>query len=250
VCPLLFNDAVIGALALYHVEADRYTDDHRRLIERIAEQAGAVIHNSIVFEQTQEDSLTDPLTGLPNRRSMFAHLRRELERAERIHGEVALIVMDLDHFKRINDTLGHHVGDRALREMAKKLRGALRPYDLCVRYAGDEFIIVLTNCSRDAAEAKRLDLQQQVGTIELEGRAGRTITLEASAGAAVFPHDGKSYEELLAYADHAMYRDKGARRGRLSAPGTSARVDPPSLDEFDEPSKETARVAAVESTIA
>src|SRR5438094_804265 len=78
VCPLHFNDGLIGSLALYHVDSNHYTEDHRRLLERIAEQAGAVIHNSIVFEQTQEDSLTDPLTGLPNRRSMFVHLSREL----------------------------------------------------------------------------------------------------------------------------------------------------------------------------
>src|SRR5262249_26569101 len=84
VCPLQFDDKVIGSLALYHVESKHYTEDHRRLLERIAEQAGAVIHNSIIFEQTQEDSLTDPLTGLPNRRSMFVHLSRELARAERL----------------------------------------------------------------------------------------------------------------------------------------------------------------------
>src|SRR2546430_6607694 len=100
------------------------TEDHRRLLERIAEQAGAVIHNSIVFEQTQEDSLTDPLTGLPNRRSMFVHLTRELSRAERLNRQVALIVMDIDEFKGINDTYGHHVGDHALRQMAQALRAA------------------------------------------------------------------------------------------------------------------------------
>src|SRR5205807_8389076 len=145
VCPLLYNDTVIGALCLYHVDVNRYTEDHRRLLERIAEQAGAVIHNSIVFEQTQEDSLTDPLTGLPNRRWMFVHLSRELSRAERLKGEVAIIVMDIDGFKTINDTYGHNVGDHALREVAAALQGALRPYDLCVRYAGDEFIVVLAD---------------------------------------------------------------------------------------------------------
>ena len=154
VCPLQFNDTFIGCLALYHVEPNHYTEDHRRLLERVAEQAGAVIHNSIVFEQTQEDSLTDPLTGLPNRRSMFVHLSRELARAERLKSEVALIVMDIDDFKAINDTYGHHVGDHALREVADALQGALRPYDLCVRYAGDEFIVVLADCSREAAEAE------------------------------------------------------------------------------------------------
>jgi diguanylate cyclase (GGDEF)-like protein/putative nucleotidyltransferase with HDIG domain len=214
VCPLYVNDnTFIGCLALYHLDANRYTDDHRRLVERIAEQAGPVIHNSIVFEQTQEDSLTDPLTGLPNRRSMFVHLSRELSRADRLKRQMALIVMDLDGFKTINDTYGHHIGDRALREMSLALQGTLRPYDLCVRYAGDEFIVVLTDCSREAAELKRSELQERIGQIEIEVRTGKRVRLAASAGAAVFPHDGSDYETLLAEADHRMYRDKAGRRG-------------------------------------
>ena len=214
VCPLQYNHAFIGCLALYHAEANHYTEDHRRLLERIAEQAGAVIHNAIVFEQTQEDSLTDPLTALPNRRSMFVHMSRELSRAARIKSEVAIIVMDIDGFKALNDTYGHNVGDRALREVADALQGGLRPYDLCVRYAGDEFIVVLTDCSREAAELKRRELQERIAEIEVEVRAGRRLRLGVSAGAAVFPQDGKTYEELLAGADHLMYRDKAARRGR------------------------------------
>ena len=212
VCPLYFGESFIGCLSLYHTEPNRYTEDHRRLIERVAEQAGAVLHNSIVFEQTQEDSLTDPLTSLPNRRSMFVHLSRELTRAERLQREVALIVMDIDEFKAINDTYGHHVGDNVLREMAAALHGALRSYDLCVRYAGDEFIIVLADCSAEDAEAKRRELQEKVSGIEIEVPGGRTIRLAASAGAAVYPHDGTTYEMLLAEADHRMYRDKAARR--------------------------------------
>ena len=168
-----------------------------------------------MFEQTQEDSLTDPLTGLPNRRSMFVHLERELSRADRLKRQMALIVMDLDGFKAINDTYGHHVGDRALREMSLALQGTLRPYDLCVRYAGDEFIVVLTDCSREAAELKRSELQERIGQIELEVRTGKRLRLAASAGAAVFPHDGSNYETLLAEADHRMYRDKAVRRGHM-----------------------------------
>jgi diguanylate cyclase (GGDEF)-like protein/putative nucleotidyltransferase with HDIG domain len=218
VCPLQYNDTFIGCLSLYHVEPNHYTEDHRRLLERIAEQAGAVIHNSIVFEQTQEDSLTDPLTGLPNRRSMFVHLSRELARAERLQSEVAIVVMDVDGFKTINDTYGHNVGDHALREVAAALQGALRPYDLCVRYAGDEFIVVLGDCTREVAEAKRRELQSKVAEIQLEVRAGKRLRLGASAGAAVFPEDGRTYEQLLAAADHLMYRDKAIRRGRIPLP--------------------------------
>jgi diguanylate cyclase (GGDEF)-like protein/putative nucleotidyltransferase with HDIG domain len=216
VCPLHFNETFIGCLTLYHTEANCYTEDHRRLIERIAEQAGPVINNSIVFEQTQEDSLTDPLTGLPNRRSMFVHLSRELARAERLKGEVALIVMDVDGFKAINDTYGHTVGDHALREMASAVQALLRPYDLCVRYAGDEFIVVLADSSREDADEKLRELQARVGDIEIEVRPGKRIRLAASAGASVFPHDGTTYEALLADADHRMYRDKASRRGAVA----------------------------------
>jgi diguanylate cyclase (GGDEF)-like protein/putative nucleotidyltransferase with HDIG domain len=223
VCPLYFDDIFLGCLALYHTTPDYYAEDHRRLLERVAEQAGAVIHNSIVFEQTQEDSLTDPLTGLPNRRSMFVYLSRELARAGRLKSEVALIVMDVDRFKAINDTYGHNVGDSALRAIAHELQQALRPYDLCVRYAGDEFIVVVSDCSRDAAEAKRRELQARLCKIELSVRPGRVTRLAVSAGVAVFPHDGTTYEALLAEADARMYRDKITRRedtpiARLPAP--------------------------------
>jgi diguanylate cyclase (GGDEF)-like protein/putative nucleotidyltransferase with HDIG domain len=218
VVPLHYNEAFLGCLALYHVDANRYTEEHSRLIERVAEQASAVVHNSIVFEQTQEDSLTDPLTGLPNRRSMFVHLSRELARAERLKSQVALIVMDMDGFKTINDTYGHHVGDRALREVSFALQDALRPYDLCVRYAGDEFIVVLTDCSRETADLKCAELQQAVSKIELEVRAGKKIPIGMSVGASVFPHDGTTYEALLADADHRMYRNKATRRGDLPLP--------------------------------
>src|SRR5262245_31210076 len=178
VCPLLFNERFIGTISVYHTEPSVYTDDHRRLLDRISEQAAAVIYHSMVFEQTQEDSLTDPLTELPNTRSMFMHLSRELARADRLKSEVSLLVMDLDNFKAINDTFGHHVGDRALREVAGILRTAIRPYDICVRYAGDEFIVVLSGCNAEEAERKRLELQCAVDTLQFEARPGRMLPLE------------------------------------------------------------------------
>ena len=222
VAPLVFNDRFIGTLAVYHARPDFYTDDHRRLLDRVSEQASAVIHNSIVFEQTQEDSLTDPLTGLPNTRFMFMHLTRELARAERLKSEVALLVMDLDNFKGINDSHGHHVGDRALREVANALRMGIRPYDICVRYAGDEFIVVLSGCGQDEAERKRQELQHAVDMVVFEARPGRRVPLAISVGAAIYPQDGETYEALLATADSRMYRDKTRRKQvtRLAAVAT------------------------------
>ena len=217
VCPLIFGERLIGTMAVYHTDASFYTDDHRRLLDRVCEQAAAVIHNALLFEQTQEESLTDPLTGLPNTRSMFQHLTRELARADRLKAEVSLLVMDLNDFKEINDTCGHHMGDRALREVAAALRATIRPYDMCVRYAGDEFIVVLSGCGRDEAEQRRAELQTAVERIEFEARPGRRLPLSIAAGVSVFPHDGDTYEALLAQADTRMYQDKGARKAELAA---------------------------------
>jgi diguanylate cyclase (GGDEF)-like protein len=211
-CPLYFGEAFVGVFSVYHVEADRYSDDHRRLFERVADQAGVALHNLLAFEQTKEDALTDQLTGLPNRRWLHRYLPQELARAERPLTEVALISIDIDGFKTINDVHGHEMGDRALRIVANALLSVCRSYDVCARLSGDEFVIVLPNCSRDAAEMRRTELQQRVGELELYASSGARLALGASAGIALFPEEGRTGEELLAIADRGMYRDKAERR--------------------------------------
>jgi diguanylate cyclase (GGDEF)-like protein/putative nucleotidyltransferase with HDIG domain len=225
VCPLISGNAVIGTLAVYHTAEAFYCDDHRRLLDRVCEQASAVIRNAIVFDQTHEASLTDPLTGLPNTRFMFRHLTRELARTHRLGAEVSILVLDLNGFKDINDTYGHHAGDRALREVAAVLRALVRPYDVCARYAGDEFVVVLAGCSRDEAENKRRELQHGVEQIAFEPVPGARVPISISVGAAVFPHDGDTYELLLATADRRMYQDKSARRREVHRPLAPARVE-------------------------
>jgi diguanylate cyclase (GGDEF)-like protein len=211
VCPLELGERLIGVLALYHSDADRYTDDHMRLLVRVAEQAAAVLSNAIVFEQTQEESLTDPLTGLPNRRLLAARLTSELARAERMHGDLAVLVLDVDGFKLINDTHGHAVGDEVLRQIARTLGQALRPYDLCVRFAGDEFVVLLGDCPPDFVEEKRQELQRLIEEIGVKAD-GLVVPAGASAGAAVYPQDGRTYDALIATADRRMYSDKALRR--------------------------------------
>jgi diguanylate cyclase (GGDEF)-like protein/putative nucleotidyltransferase with HDIG domain len=240
ICPLVFNEKLIGALALYHVRPRWFTDDHRRLLDRVAEQAAGVVNNSIVYEQTKHDSLTDPLTGLPNTRFMFVHLTRELARAARLCSEVSLLVMDLDAFKDINDRWGHHVGDRALREVAHALRAGIRPYDICVRYAGDEFVVVLSGCSAEEADQKKRELQQAIGEIAFEVRPGRIVALSASFGCASFPIDGETYEALLATADERMYDDKAARKRANADPASPDAVRPSMMTRVpQEPAKRT-----------
>ena len=102
------------------------------------------------------------------------------------------------------------------RDIASVLRTGIRPYDICVRYAGDEFIVVLSGCGGEEAERKRLELQQAVDSLVFEARPGKMLPLAISVGAAVFPHDGDSYETLLATADSRMYRDKTRRKRDVS----------------------------------
>ena len=216
VYPVEFGDRLIGALALYHAQSGFYTLAHQRLLGRAVEQLSAVVANSLLFDQAQEASLTDVLTSLPNTRSLFLHLTRELARAKRLQAPMALILLDLDDFKQINDRYGHHVGDRTLCDVAGILRAAIRPYDICARYAGDEFILILSECSKEEAERKRDELEQTVLERGFEPNPGTRRPLSISAGVAMFPADGQSFESLLAVADRRMYQDKAGHKRKAS----------------------------------
>jgi diguanylate cyclase (GGDEF)-like protein len=214
--PLIFEERFVGLLAVYHTRPGIYTREHERMLGRVCQQAAALIHHSLVFEQTREDSLRDPLTTLPNARFLYVHLERELARARRLNAPVALMVLDLDAFKEINDTHGHQVGDAALRAVADALLGVIRPYDVCIRYAGDEFIVVLPDCGREEGQRKRLDLQKAVEEVRFEVSGRKRLPLAMSVGVAVFPEDGTTWEALLAAADRSMYKDKTRRKGQAT----------------------------------
>jgi diguanylate cyclase (GGDEF)-like protein/putative nucleotidyltransferase with HDIG domain len=208
VSPLMVGDEVIGTIAVFHTDAEAYTEDHRRVLEAVAGQAAAVVHNALVFERTQEQAFKDGLTGLANPRALQFQVAREIGRARRTSSPFSLVLLDLDDFKSINDDYGHLTGDRALQAVATALQQTTRPYDTCIRYGGDEFVVLLPGCSRGEAEERRRQLQQAVAAIPLQSEDGRTISLQVSAGASVFPEDGETYERLLARADRKMYRNK------------------------------------------
>ena len=225
-CPLMFERRLIGGLVIYHTVPGCFTDEHRRVLGRVSEQAAAVIYNSTRFEQTEHESHTDPLTALPNRRSLDRQFEVGLERAERGKSSVSVVVLDLDRLKEINDTYGHEAGDRALRAVGSTLRTTVRQNDLCARFAGDEFIVVLWDCSPENEARRVLELQTAVGAAPFEPRPGVRLSLSISAGAARFPLDGTSFDELMAAADERMYHDKAGRRSRNSGRAPVKRSEP------------------------
>jgi diguanylate cyclase (GGDEF)-like protein len=224
-CPLMFEGRLIGGLVIYHMVPGCFTDEHRRVLGRVSEQAAAVIYNSTRFEQTQHESHTDPLTGLPNRRSLDRQFETGLARAARTQSSVSVVVLDLDRLKEINDTYGHEAGDRALRVIGSVLRSTVRQSDLCARFAGDEFIVVLWDCSPENEIRRVAELQNAVSAHPFEPRPGVRVSLSISAGPARFPVDGSTFEELLSAADERMYRDKAGRRSRNSSRHALARAE-------------------------
>ena len=154
------------------------------------------------------ESLADPMTELPNLRYLRVHVAQEINRARREQKTVAVLMIDVNDFKSINDTYGHSAGNLALRHVAQRLQASIRSYDLCARYAGDEFVVVLPGCPVDEARRKAGFLQRAVADHRFEPAGGVAVALRISVGSAVFPENGNTLDELLSVADHEMFRDK------------------------------------------
>jgi diguanylate cyclase (GGDEF)-like protein len=215
--PLVAGGRAFGALVLYSWTSKGFTQAQASTLERAARHAAVAIANARRFDRAQTDSLTDALTDLPNARFMMRHLAQELARATRVGSQLSLLIVDVDDFKRINDTAGHHVGDRVLREVGRVLRTSVRAYDVCARYAGDEFLVLLPECGADAIAERLTGLEAVLNRITVAA-GERLLRIRASVGAAVFPADGDSFEALLASADRRMYEHKALSR----VPGRSA----------------------------
>jgi diguanylate cyclase (GGDEF)-like protein len=184
---------------------------YKAYVSRVDEMSRANRELHVEVQRAQAESLTDPLTELPNRRGLAEHVSLEIARAERQGQPFALIVLDLDGFKAINDTFGHQRGDAALALVATTLRAALRSYDVCCRYAGDEFAVVLSNCPADQAHVRAQAMLTTIAELTLEAAPGSTLALRASAGVAAFPDDGRTYHALFDVADARMYANKTKR---------------------------------------
>jgi diguanylate cyclase (GGDEF)-like protein len=214
ICPLRVDDLIYGALAAYHDRRGTYAEDQRRIFERVAEIVSSAIQNALRYERTHEAALTDRLTSLANSWGLVAGADHALARAAHEQEPLAVLMLDVDRFKDVNDTHGHEAGDRALKLVARVLSQAVRPNDVCARYGGDEFVVLLANCDVHQADRRAAELKRQVAALRFEASPGETMPLRISVGASVYPADGRAFDALLAVADRRMYHDKTmARRG-------------------------------------
>jgi two-component system cell cycle response regulator len=174
------------------------------------------------YEQSLSMALTDSLTGVFNRRYVSAHLPRLLERSWESQKPVAILMFDIDHFKTVNDTYGHGVGDEVLREVANRTNRNLRNFDLVARYGGEEFIVVMPDTDREAAYAVAERLRCRVGeeTFTVSADVGE-ITVTISIGVAVVDGVGDTAEAILKRADDALYQAKRSGRNRTVSSGVA-----------------------------
>ncbi|HEX2195833.1 MAG TPA: sensor domain-containing diguanylate cyclase [Actinomycetota bacterium] len=209
--PLSADGEPVGALVVEH--GGRGSRVERRVVAMLgqfAAHAALALRNSWLLQQVQRLAETDGLTGLANRRTFEATLEREMSRAARSGEPVTLVMVDVDHFKKLNDKHGHQAGDEVLRLVARVLASACRDFDTAARYGGEEFAVILPACSSAESLVVAERLRESIAEIE-------TVTeVTASAGVATFPTHAADAEGLINAADEALYESKRAGRNRVT----------------------------------
>ncbi len=207
--PLEGLQGVVGVVALYHAEKDFFSSDHLRILLAVSSRMALAIENAMKYEQAENSAVTDYLTGLPNARSLFMQLDRELARCKRDNKTLTVMVADMNGFKQINDRFGHLEGNRVLRLFAHTLKETSREYDYVARMGGDEFVVIAPGLTPEAAARKAEQMR------DLARQAGKEVCnediLSLSVGKSVYPEDGMDAEKLLSEADKRMYLQKQSR---------------------------------------
>ena len=211
-------DMPLGAILVFH-EADvttdvRFSETSADVIDSTARLAQLAIEHSRLYEGLQFQAHHDSLTGLPNRALFEERLGRAVEEAGALNHQLAVLFVDLDHFKQINDTMSHRIGDLLLSEISDRMRRIIRPADTVARIGGDEFNILISNI-KGAAEAEEVGARILAAVREPMVVDGLTLNPSASIGIAMFPDDGTGPDELQRQADAAMYCAKGLGRDRV-----------------------------------
>jgi diguanylate cyclase (GGDEF)-like protein len=210
--PLTYRNSIIGVLVVEDDTPNRDWEDEEMLMVRtVSDQLAIAISHARLYRQVRTQAMTDALTGLYNHRYFQERLDREIKMADRKNESLSLILLDLDHLKRINDTHGHRAGDATLCHVAGILQSTVRDIDICARYGGEEFVIILPQCERDAA----FQVAERVREAIALKPSPRVGAVTASIGFVTYPAPARSKEEMIEMADRAMYLAKGAGRNRV-----------------------------------
>lgn len=213
--PLIVQDKVYGFLGLDHHEPGFYTDEHLEYLQIFAGQAALALENARLFAELNQMARRDPLTGISNRREFFERAQEELKRSCRYGSDVSILMIDIDHFKRVNDTYGHPVGDQVLQTIALQCQSNLRDVDLFGRYGGEEFVALLPHTGLEQAAITAERLRRLVAENPVQTDAG-PVRCTISVGAAAFFRDCEILEVFLERADQALYHAKRIGRNRVS----------------------------------
>jgi diguanylate cyclase (GGDEF)-like protein/putative nucleotidyltransferase with HDIG domain len=226
--PLFKDDVLLGALSVYSGDLEQYTDDHMRLLETVTRLASDALANAMQHAEAESNALTDPLTGLPNARYLSLRFDEEAARARRTDRAFQVVMLDLDEFKKVNDTFGHKTGDRMLREVAHLISGQLREYDFLARYGGDEFVALVQEVVGAQVEELCARIENAVSKFSLQVGRNRMARVGISIGTATFGIDGETLDHLVAHADSEMYRMKSNHKVERVVPVS---VEPPLMSD-------------------
>jgi two-component system cell cycle response regulator len=214
--PFVTHDRFVGLLALAGRLVGRMTPETEAFMNRVATQVQIVVENSRLIERLRNLSIRDGLTELYNHRHSMETLSNEFARIGRYESSVSVLMIDIDHFKRVNDSHGHQAGDVVLREVARLLVGALRSVDLVGRYGGEEFVAVLPQTGHAEALATGERLRRRIEEHAFSA-GGAPLSISVSVGVATYPGSGvKSASDLIHVCDQALYRAKEAGRNRVA----------------------------------
>jgi diguanylate cyclase (GGDEF)-like protein len=212
--PVHFGENAIGTFAL----APRVPEqrDDRMLVRTIARELGGALRMATLVEESRWMATTDALTGLLNRRAFLDSTNREVARARRYNDKLSVVLLDVDHFKHINDRRGHAAGDVVLGAVGKLLGGTVRTCDIVARWGGEEFVIVLPSTPLDGAEQVAERIREQLENAKIHDGSGELIPVTASFGVAAYTGT-ETLEQVIDRADRAMYLAKSGGRNRVVA---------------------------------
>ena len=214
--PLQTTQAVVGLLTVTDPSRGTFDEEDGGTLQALASQGAIAIANARMHRLITKQASTDGLTGLNNHRDFHEQLRREIERTERFTLPLALIILDLDDFKLINDRFGHLTGDAVLRDVASTLKEGIREIDTAARYGGEEFAIILPGTTAEGAARLAERLRVAIAERPATNPDDHRVSVTASFGIAAMPADGTTQVELVAASDEALYRAKRAGKNRIA----------------------------------